>query len=223
MQNRRGQLAPGPLARWGYHLKNQSAHAVLIVSCVLLITGCFGRTEYVPLDKKTLKGSGRIYFVPLGDFPADAITDLVAHYRGKYGLSIETVPAVPLDPQAFNDERHQLIAEQAVTIMKNANPELVKDPNTILIGLTSEDMYISKYDWQFTFSWRQEGRYAVVSDARMHLGSPAADLVQSRLRKMTTKNIGILYYRLPQSEDRRSVLYKNVGGISELDYMGEEF
>jgi hypothetical protein len=43
------------------------------------------------------------------------------------------------------------------------------------------------------------------------------------LRKMVTKNIGVLYYHLPQSNNPQSVLYQNVGGISELDYMGEEF
>ena len=40
---------------------------------------------------------------------------------------------------------------------------------------------------------------------------------------MVTKSIGILYYGLRPSDDPRSVLYKSVGGISELDYMGEEF
>lgn len=206
-------------------MKNLNAlHVVLILSGLLLFTGC-GPREYVPIDKQKLRGSGKIYFVPLGDFPSDAVAKLVVHYRDKYGLTIETLPAVPLDPVAINANRDQLIAEEAVALMKDANLELVNDPKAILIGLTNVDMYIAKYDWQFTFSWRQEGRYAVVSGARMNLGSPApqADKVESRLRKMVTKNIGILYYRLPQSDDRRSVLYKSVGGISELDQMGEEF
>jgi predicted Zn-dependent protease len=207
-------------------MKNLGAsHAALVLACLLLVTGCVGRGEYVPIDKQRLKGSGRIYFVPLGDFPPAVAARLVAHYRDKYGLSIETVPAVPLDPAAINAHRQQLIAERAVTLMKGANPELVNQPGAILIGLTRADMYIAQSSWQFTFSWRQEGRYAVVSDARMSLGSTAlpAEKVESRLRKMVTKNIGILYYRLPLSDDPRSVLYKDVGGISELDYMGEEF
>jgi predicted Zn-dependent protease len=207
-------------------MKNLDAfHAAVIVTCLLLVTSCVGRREYVPIDKQELKGSGKIYFVPLGDFPADAVTKLVAHYRVNYGLSIETVPPVPLDPAAINADRQQLIAERAVALMKGANPELVNNREAILIGLTNVDMYIAKYDWQFTFSWRQEGRYAVVSNARMNLGSPTppAEKVEGRLRKMVTKNIGILFYDLPPSDDPRSVLYKSVGGISELDYMGEEF
>lgn len=195
--------------------------SALLAACLFLISGC-ARGPYVPIDKQKLRGSGKIYFVPLGDFSPAKVEVLVAYYRDKYGISAETLPAVPIDPSAVNSERQQLIAESAIELIKAANPDLVKDPEALLIGLTSEDMYISQYNWQFTFSWRQEGRYAVVSDARMSIGSRGVPPT-SRLRKMVTKNIGVLYYRLPQSDDPRSVLYKNVGGVEELDYMGEEF
>ena len=196
--------------------------ATFIAACLFLIFGCACRGAYVPIDKQKLKGSGKIYFVPLGDFSPAKVEVLVAYYRDKYGISVETLPAVPLTPSALNSGRHQLVAEAVIELIKAANPDLVKDPGAILIGLTGEDMYISQYSWQFTFSWRQEGKYAVVSDARMSIDSRGVPAM-SMLRKMVTKNIGILYYRLPQSDDPRSVLYKNVGGIEELDYMGEEF
>ncbi|HVF66964.1 MAG TPA: hypothetical protein VM914_04850 [Pyrinomonadaceae bacterium] len=199
--------------------------AALIATCLLLISGCASRGTYVPIDKHKLKGYGNIYFLPLGDFSPAKAEALAAYYRDKYGIEVETLPAVPLNPSAVNSERRQLIAEAVIELIKAAAPDLVKDPRVILIGLTSEDMYISQYSWQFTFSWRHEGRYAVVSDARMSIGlrgAPAGGAM-TRLRKMVTKNIGVLYYRLPQSDDPRSVLYKNVGGIDELDYMGEEF
>ena len=183
------------------------------------------RPPYVPLDKTTLKGSGKIYFVPLEDFPRSDVETLTDYYKSKYGLAIETLPSVPLSDAVVNAERKQLIAEAVVALIKSAYANLVNDPNAILIGLTTEDMYIDRYDWQFTFSWRQEGRYAVVSNARMNLGRQpvSAEKINTRLRKMVTKNIGIMYYRLNQSDDPRSVLYKNVGGISELDRMGEDF
>ena len=197
----------------------------VIATCLLLISGCAGRGAYVPVDKQKLSGSGKIYFVPLEDFSPAKAEALAAYYRDKYGIAVETLPAVPLSPSAVDSGRNQLIAEAVVELIKAASPNLVKDPQAILIGLTSEDMFISQYTWQFTFSWRQEGRYAVVSDARMNIRSkdtPAGAPV-IRLRKMVTKNIGILYYRLPQSDDPRSVLCKNVAGIEKLDYMGEEF
>jgi predicted Zn-dependent protease len=199
--------------------------ALSLVACLSISLSCFRRPEYVPLNTKSLKGSGKVFFVPLGDFPSSEVERLVTYYRNKYGLSIETLPSLPLDSSVVNPERKQLIAEAVIDLMKNGNPSLVADRQAILIGLTTEDMYIQKYDWRFSFSWRQEGRYAVVSNARMNLGasSISEEKLNSRLRKMVTKNIGIMYYGLQQSNDPRSVLYKDIGGISELDYMGEDF
>jgi predicted Zn-dependent protease len=182
---------------------------------------------YIPTHNQSLQGSGKLYFVPLGDFPAATLQELASFYRRKYGLNIQILPNVPLTQAAMNPERNQLIAEQAIEVMKQANPKLVNDRQAILIGLTTEDMYIARYDWRFSFSYRDQGKYAVVSRGRMNLPvvkKPASPkLVLTRLRKMVTKNVGILYYRLPQSDNPRSVLYRNVGGIRELDYMGEDF
>jgi hypothetical protein len=40
---------------------------------------------------------------------------------------------------------------------------------------------------------------------------------------MVSKNVGILYYRLPVSDDPRSVLYGNIGGVQEFDRMTDDF
>lgn len=205
--------------------------AFSVIAALVLNTGCLLKLDlkqdYVPVSKQSLKGSGRLYFVPLGDFPAGSVEDLVSYYRDKYGLTIETLPSVTLPPAATNPEREQLIAEVAVETMRQSNSKLSNDPQAILIGLTTQDMYISQYDWRFSFSWREQQKFAVVSAARMNLPlrrrPVSEDEIQTRLRKMVTKNIGVLYYHLPQSDNPKSVLYRNVGGIQELDYMGEEF
>lgn len=204
-----------------------------LIAALLPGTGCFRKREQVaikkdtPVPKESLKGSGKLYLVPLGDFPTDIAASLVSFYRDKYKLEIETLPSVPLSEAAVNRKRDQLIAEQVVAIMKQANPQITNDPEAIMIGLTTEDMYINKMNWQFAFSWRDEGRYAVVSNARMYLPvrrwKITEKLMVRRLRKMVTKNVGILYYHLEQSDNPRSVLYRNAGGIKELDYMREEF
>lgn len=200
---------------------------VALIASLILGTGCLRKRDHIPVSKQSLKGSGKIYLVPLGGFSNAAVEDLASYYRKKYSLPVETLPNVDLAPTAMNPERQQLIAEAAVKIMKQANPDLSNDPQAILIGLTTEDMYIDQYDWRFSFSWREQGKYAVVSSGRMNLRpgrKPVSeDQIRTRLRKMVTKNIGVLYYHLAQSDDPRSVLYRNVGGIRELDYMGEEF
>ena len=195
--------------------------AVVILS--LLTNGCFRKSDYVPISKQSLNRSGKLYLVPLGEFSKLVAEELASYYKTKYGISAETLPTVYIPPSARNAERQQLIAEEAVDLMRRVNSEISGNPNAILIGLTTEDMYISQYDWRFSFSWREQGKYAVVSSGRMNLGNVSEDETRKRFRKMVTKNVGILYFHLPQSDDPRSVLYRNVGGIRELDYMGEEF
>lgn len=202
-----------------------SSAALIAVLCVSI--GCVRREERSPFTKEGLQGSGKLYFVPLGDFPANKVNDLASYYRNKYGIEIATRPGVPLPPTAINQERNQLIAERAVEIMKQANPELTNDPQAIMIGLTDRDMYIDKFGWQFSYGYRTQGKYAVVSSGRMNEPNGGKEvteeLISKRLRKIVTKYVGILYFRLPQSDDPRSVLYREIGGIDELDYIGEEF
>jgi predicted Zn-dependent protease len=197
-----------------------------LLAALLLSTGLLSK-GHVPTNNKDLKGSGNLYFVPLGDFPAATVKELASFYRSKYGLRIQILPNVPLTAAAINPDRKQLIAERAIELMKQANPQLQTDPQAILIGLTKADMYIARYNWRFSFSFREQGKYAVVSTGRMDfpvVKKPASQaLVMSRLRKMVTKNVGILYFHLPQSDNPRSVLYRNVDGIRELDYMSEDF
>ena len=198
-----------------------------LVMALIPGTGCLRQRERTPISKQKLNGSGKVYLVPLGAFSDATVKHLASYYRDKYGLQVEALAHVVLPPESMNPGRQQLIAEVAVEIMKQAYPELSNDPQAILIGLAKEDMYIAQKNWRFSFSWREQGKYAVVSTGRMHL--PLAmqplskDQIRTRLRKMVTKNVGVLYYDLAQSDDPRSVLYRNVGGVEELDYMGEEF
>jgi hypothetical protein len=40
---------------------------------------------------------------------------------------------------------------------------------------------------------------------------------------MVSKNVGILYYKLPQKSDRKSVMFGPILGIDDLDSIGEDF
>jgi Zn-dependent protease with chaperone function/predicted Zn-dependent protease len=189
--------------------------------------GAVSRPRATVVAPRTLGGVGRVYFVPVGEFPAASVEHLLAYYREKYGLVIEALAAVPLEAAAVDLLRQQLVAEELVALVKRHHPGLAEDPEAILIGLTSYDMYIREYTWQFAFAWRQDGRFAAISSARMdpeNFGDPPdPDLLHIRLRKVVTKTIGILHYRLPQRSDRRSVMYGPILGLDDLDSVGEEF
>ncbi len=169
-----------------------------------------------------------IYFVPIGDAPSSEIDGLVAHYWKKFGLESTVLPALTPGTSQVNPNRHQLIAENVLESMHKTYSRYVENNSSILIGITSDDMYPLGQDWQFCFGWREpEIHSAVVSTARMNLhyeGEPASQANKtSRLQKIVTKDIGIMYYNKSTSDNPHSVLFSGILGIQELDQVSEDF
>ncbi|MBZ5654790.1 MAG: hypothetical protein LAO56_05875 [Acidobacteriia bacterium] len=180
-----------------------------------------------PASINELKGSGTVYLVPLGKPQSILSADLLSYYRNKYGLELRVLAPVPLPAWTKDEVRDQLIAEELVEAIKRAYPQFANDPDAILVGVTDEDMYISEMNWSYAFSWRQEERFAIVSTARL---DPVFDkepanpkIVEARARKMLTKDIGLLYYRLQPSYDYSSALYDSIDDVEDLDDIGEDF
>ncbi len=168
-----------------------------------------------------------IYLVPIGSFSSLSLPELVAYYRQVYGVVMEVLSSVPVEPVAINRERRQLIAEEAVELVKQFYPDLAGDPSVLFIGLTDHDMYIRSKNWRFAFAYRTQGRFAVVSTFRMNPVTfnqrPNGTLLRTRLRKMLTKQLGLYYFGLPQRSDRQSALFGPIMGLDDLDSVGEEF
>jgi predicted Zn-dependent protease len=168
-----------------------------------------------------------IYFLPFGDFSDAYVNELAQHYRQKYNLRVSVLPRAPLEDRTIDKNRHQLIAEELIETMKPKYQHLVTNSKAVIIGLTSNDIYIRQYTWRYAFTFRKDAKFAVVSCARMdpvNFGEESNDeLLRSRLRKMITKNIGLLYYGLTQNNNPRSVLFGQIGGVEELDAVGEDF
>jgi len=210
---------------------------LIMMACACLLAGC----EKAPVPEQPAKstdasasrtkvGVNGIYFVALGDFPDDMLQDLVRYYRQKYNLEVQVLSGLP-EPETT---RHiwlwskQAEAEPLVASLHSAFPEIANNPHAVLIGLTTMDIYPGTVNWRFTFTWRTNNLHtAVVSSARMglHYSGEPADVSdpETRVRKMVTKDIAILYYGKPQSNDPHSVLYNQIGGIEELDQVGEDF
>ena len=173
------------------------------------------------------KQAKEIYLVPLGQTPSLDLDELALYYKSSLGLTVKTLQGFEVDQSVVDARRRQLVAEDLVGMVRRALPKLAGNPRVILIGVTEHDMFIRKYPWQFAFSYRAPGQVTVISTARMNPVSfrqPAnPELLHTRLRKMVTKNIGIMYYGLPQNDNPKSVLYRKILGLEELDYAGEDF
>ena len=178
-----------------------------------------------PQEATGPRGSRKVYFVPLAQFPASDLEPLVAYCQDRFHIKVNVLPAVPIPTAALDRDRRQLIAEELTAAMQRALPDLAPDPDAVLIGFTSADMYSQSQGLPFAFGWRSDS--AVVSTARLNLhypGEPARGArPEVRLRKIVVKDIGMLYYGLPQSDNPASVLYSGIAGIEELDKLTESF
>lgn len=183
--------------------------------------------EDINYSENRVRGKEKLYFVPLNNFSATSLTKLANSTKQKTGIDVIVTQPVPFALNTVDKKRQQVIAEEAINLMKARYPEIASDPNAIVIGVTDEDLFVRKEDWQYAFCYRMVGRFGVVSSARMNpanLGGAANDLLtESRMRKMLLKNIGILYYRLPVNYNPKSVLYEDVSAVEDLDKMSEDF
>jgi predicted Zn-dependent protease len=180
-----------------------------------------------PASRDELHGRGQIYLVPFGDTTPLISASLLQYYRGKYGLMLDVLPSIPVPEWARDEARHQIVAEELIEAMRRAYPQQAATPDSILIGVTDEDIYIAELDWEFAFNFRETHQTAVISTARLNpvyygrLAAPA--VLETRLRKLLSKNIGISFYGLNLSSDPGSVLYNEIWNMETLDAMGEDY
>ena len=144
--------------------------------------------------------------------------------QAKLDADVEILPAVALTSSEKDATRNQYVAEKCIDLIARSYPEQADDPSNVMIADTSKDVYIAAFDWKYAENLREEGRFAVVSEARLHPtdypGKWNQELLSSRLQKMLTKNIAILYANLPLSDDYTSLLERGradgqAGGLYE--------
>jgi YD repeat-containing protein len=166
----------------------------------------------------------RVYLVPVGLDQSQSLDWAPMYYKSKLGIDVTLLPAVPVDPAIVDHARDQVDAEKAVEFLEQKYQDLVRDPSTIMVTVTSEDIYIPSLGWSYAENLRRQGRFAVVSSARLHppalLERINPEWLTSRLQKLITKNIALLYFSLPLNSDYTSLLSGGVLSGTEIDRMG---
>ena len=173
-------------------------------------------TWYYPVARDS-----QIAFVPI-NADVSVVTALADAFTTRLRLDTRVQAVFTPSPAARNRERGQLIAEVlARELQPRCRRNMTGTP--VVIGVTGEDMYLQHNPrWRFAFSYRSPPCVAVMSYARMQIdGSP--ELRAARLRKMTAKNLGVLVYGLPRSRDPRSLMFDEILGLEDLDFMEENF
>jgi predicted Zn-dependent protease len=170
-------------------------------------------------------GNRPVYLVPLGGFSGSTLQKLAEDVHAKLGLSVSVRPGFALPRSAFDRVRRQYVADELLGPIEHIGTGDPRRP--VVVGFTRADMYTRLKDWRYTFALRDGVASSVISSARMDdrfYGYRSNDrLLFSRLEKMLTKTLGVLYWGLPLSADPRSVLYDSILSLDDLDYMTRDF
>jgi len=166
-----------------------------------------------------------VYLVPIG--LAESLEWAPSYYRSKLGITVKVLPSVSVDPKLIDATRSQVNAERCIEdYFSRTYSDLFRDPSALIIGVTSEDIYIPSLDWSYAENLRRDGRFGVVSTYRLHpfalLERLNPEWLTSRMQKLLSKNIAMLYFNLPMSSDYTSMLSGGVLSGREIDLMGDD-
>jgi YD repeat-containing protein len=185
------------------------------------------RIELTPVHKISLPQvpTKNVYLIPLGLDGAESLAWAPPYYKAKLGIDVTVLPAVPLDSDLIDRKRNQLDGDRCIDeFLQRKYPELARDPFAIVVAVTSHDIYAPSLGWTYAENLRHEGRFAVVSSARLHPPAPLEKVnpewLNARLQKLLTKNLAILYFDLPMSSDYTSLVSGGILSGSEVDQMG---
>jgi predicted Zn-dependent protease len=174
-------------------------------------------------------GKGKVLaLVPIGA-SVERVAALDEIFRTELKLETAILPAIEPDAAGVDKRRKQLVAEKLVDQIRTEHRHLVSTGKVVVIGVTDQDMLLRAAPKRaFAFSHRDSSSsIAVVSTFRMdprNLGTGINDAVlESRLRKMVAKNIGMLLYGLPASNDPHSLLFGGIDDVGEIDFIDERF
>ncbi len=163
------------------------------------------------VDSSLLTAHGKLYFAPMGAqvVPVQMLAD---YYRQKFNTEITVLPALEPQSSACNGWRKKCIAEEMMIQAERAFPQVTRDPDSVVIILTDEDIYPRSLGWDFTYSFHRGYRIGIVSSRRMDpafWGDPANNAVRlANEKQMLTKYIAQMYFHVPISHDPTSIMYQ---------------
>jgi hypothetical protein len=120
-----------------------------------------------------------------------------------------------------------MVGEKILGQMRTAHRQLASSGKVVIIGITDHEMRASASANAASILSVRVGSSAIISLAEMderRLGRAAnEELLEERLRKMVARYVGVLFYRLPPSTDPRSLLFRGLDGVDELDFVDGDY
>jgi predicted Zn-dependent protease len=187
---------------------------------------CFRVQDAIDSNDECRGDARRICIVPLGQVPVELIHHLADHYRTVYAVDVRVTRPLGIPTDMAEPLRQQVDASRLINYMIGAFPAYA-NPDAVFIGVTVLDIYNSEQHYRYLLGVKRSyvDPIGVVSTFRMDpamYGEPKnQELFYSRVRKMTSKYVGMLFFGVPVSQDPTSPMYDSIGGPDDLDAMTE--
>ncbi len=173
-------------------------------------------------DLAELHTNGRLYVIAMGSVSTTPLPPLAEYLEKKFAVPVTVLPALPLDESVMDLHRNQVKAEEVFAALKRAFPKESANGDNTIIAVTESDMYAQ--DWVYAFNY-WDRNLAVISTNRLnpHFSTARSRdaLLRSRMHKVLERDMGLLFYKLPLSDDPTSVLYRNLDDVTDVDMQRE--
>jgi predicted Zn-dependent protease len=197
----------------------------MLLRCFLL----FAVVAYGHAQQSSTAAAARpaLYLLAIGPEAAADVDGLAEYLQRALDLKPQRLPALPADARSWDAARNQLKADGLWRQVHEQVPQVSGRQDAIIIAVTAYDIYIPGIDWTFAFGYRAP-RFGLVSTARLSLPTDVYPTVTDevrtwRLRKVVLKHLGVLYYQLAFSADPKSIMYRDILGVDDLDRLEERY
>jgi hypothetical protein len=164
-----------------------------------------------------------VYFAPLGGFPVDTLRRLSRQIEHAWGIPSALLGEITVEKSARPKGNSQLDAFDLVDQVRRAY--VLEAKPGVVIGFVGQDIRAYGTGDFWNYGAVHPDGYAVISTARMNplsFGEPAdPTLLMYRLRKMATRYIAVIHFKLHYSGNPRSVVYEAIRSQHDLDRMTE--
>src|SRR5580658_2696503 len=135
------------------------------------------KVELTPVRQLRLPSvpAKNVYLVPIGLAPGESVQWATDYYKSKLGIYVKLLSPIALDPKLIDPARHQLNPDKCVALLAEKYPEIARDPFSILVGVTSTDMYFPGFNWSYAENVRIEGRMIQATDSEGHVDAYSYD------------------------------------------------
>ncbi len=163
-----------------------------------------------------------VYLVPMGNVRREDVRALADEVGLRYHVPASTLPQVALPLWTLDAQDGELNGDQLIRVLQLAYPTRGQ---AAVIGITDYDMFSTSLGIHGLFSLRNPVPYGVVSSST--LGASLFDRFRGqgrheRVRKLVARNIGFLYFHLPESADHHSLLRSSMSSVHDIDALHED-